>query len=65
MRQYRKSRCLIITDGYTEQIDSSMLAGLEINKIQVIISASGSADEFEAQGIQCHRLEALQRDGSD
>jgi len=58
-REKKIKKCLIVTDGYVERIDHNMLSGIDTAGIAVIVSADGSANEFERHGIKHYQLKQL------
>jgi hypothetical protein len=50
---------LIVTDGYTEDITDAMLEGVDPAKIWAIVSAYGSAWQFEKHHLKYHQLKQL------
>lgn len=59
MRENNISTALIITDGYVDEINETMLDDLHRKKIQVIINAEGNPNQFEKVGIQYTRLQPI------
>ena len=50
-------RAVVITDGYIEQCDSSLLQRLGRKTLHAIVSRDGSTTELDRAGISCHQLE--------
>ena len=59
IREKKIKKCLIVTDGYVEEIDQKMLSGIDTAGISVIVSADGSANEFERHGIKHYQLKKI------
>lgn len=59
MRANKIRKAVIVTDGYVGTITEEMLEGIDRKKIQVLLSADGSASKLEEALIRYTRLEKL------
>ena len=57
LRKNKIRKCLIVTDGYVEEITDAMLRKLVRSDINVIISANGNPEKFSKMGIPYFQLE--------
>ena len=56
IKKMKFKKSLIVTDGYTEDIDAMLLAGINTKNIWVIVSAEGNPSQFEKNNIKYHQL---------
>jgi len=59
IREQKAGKCLIVTDGYVENIDKQMLRDIPLSSLRVLVTADGSTSSFEKSRIPCHRLKTL------
>ena len=57
MRKNRISKCMIVTDGYVEDITDSVLLNLKKENIRVLVSADGNPEQFAKNSIPYQQLE--------
>jgi len=57
LRKTKTKKCLIVTDGYVENINDSMLDNLRREDIRVLVSADGNPSIFQQVGIPYLQLE--------
>lgn len=57
MRKNNIRKCLIVTDGYVEEITDTMLRNLVRSDINVVVSAAGNPEKFEKMEIPFYQLE--------
>ena len=50
-------KCLIVTDGYVENIHDEMLDGLNRDNIRVLVSANGNPEQFSKMRLPYYQLE--------
>lgn len=58
-RKSKTEKCLIVTDGYTEDVDTRMLEGINKDNITALVSAAGNPEVFQKAGIRYKQLESL------
>lgn len=61
IRQQGGGRCLIVTDGYVEDIRKDMLRDIDTRSLRILITPRGSTRKFEARGIPFYQLKPLDR----
>ena len=59
IRKNRFKRALIITDGFVEEITPAMTAGLDLNKIHVLVSAEGTTVKFDQLNMPYRQLSRI------
>lgn len=56
IKKMKFKKSVIITDGYTEDINALMLAGINTKNIWAIVSSKGNPSQFEKNKIKYHQL---------